>query len=76
MDHSSVNRTIRTPVYSRERGGTLAGRLHLFSARSRPTRRRRRRSLSSLKATDFEMIDGGPRFTWSDYKYQRTPVTN
>ncbi|HEY4392890.1 MAG TPA: hypothetical protein VGP64_02460 [Polyangia bacterium] len=50
--------------------------MHLFSARSRPTRRRRRRSLSSLKATDFEMIDGGPRFTWSDYKYQRTPVTN
>jgi len=33
-------------------------------------------SLRSLKATDFEMIDGGPRYTWKDYKCQRTPVTN
>ncbi|HVV53510.1 MAG TPA: hypothetical protein VHO06_27890, partial [Polyangia bacterium] len=33
-------------------------------------------SLRSLKATDFEMVDGGPRYTWSAYKCQRTPVTN
>jgi hypothetical protein len=33
-------------------------------------------SLRSLKATDFEMVDGGSRYTWSDYKCQRTPVTN
>jgi serine/threonine-protein kinase len=33
-------------------------------------------SLRGLKATDFEMVDGGPRYTWSDYQCQRTPVTN
>ena len=33
-------------------------------------------SLRALKATDFEMVDGGNRYTWSDYKCQRTPVTN
>ncbi|HEY4392889.1 MAG TPA: hypothetical protein VGP64_02455 [Polyangia bacterium] len=33
-------------------------------------------SLRGLKATDFEMVDGGPRYTWSDYRCQRTPVTN
>jgi hypothetical protein len=33
-------------------------------------------SLRSLEATDFEMVDGGSRYTWSDYKCQRTPVTN
>lgn len=33
-------------------------------------------SMRSLKATDFEMVDGGGRYTWSDYKCQRTPVTN
>ena len=33
-------------------------------------------SLRAIKATDFEMVDGGSRYTWSDYKCQRTPVTN
>ena len=33
-------------------------------------------SLRSLKATDFEMVDGGSRYTWSSYKCQRTPVAN
>ncbi len=33
-------------------------------------------SLRSIKATDFEMVDGGSRYTWSDYQCQRTPVTN
>jgi serine/threonine-protein kinase len=33
-------------------------------------------ALRGLKATDFEMVDGGPRYTWSDYQCQRTPVTN
>ena len=33
-------------------------------------------SLRSLKATDFEMVDGGSRYTWSDYQCKRTPVTN
>ena len=33
-------------------------------------------SLRALKATDFEMVDGGSRYTWSNYKCQRTPVTN
>jgi hypothetical protein len=33
-------------------------------------------ALRSLKATDFQMVDGGSRYTWSDYKCQRTPVTN
>ncbi len=33
-------------------------------------------SLRSIKATDFEMVDGGSRYTWSSYKCQRTPVTN
>ena len=33
-------------------------------------------SLRSIKATDFEMVDGGSRYTWSDYRCQRTPVTN
>lgn len=33
-------------------------------------------SLRGLKATDFEMIDGGTRYVWSDYTCQRTPVTN
>ena len=33
-------------------------------------------SLRSIKATDFQMVDGGSRYTWSDYKCQRTPVTN
>jgi serine/threonine-protein kinase len=33
-------------------------------------------ALRSLKATDFEMVDGGPRYTWSDYQCKRTIVTN
>jgi hypothetical protein len=33
-------------------------------------------SLRSLEATDFEMVAGGSRYTWSDYQCQRTPVTN
>ena len=33
-------------------------------------------ALRSLKATDFQMVDGGSRYTWSDYQCQRTPVTN
>ena len=33
-------------------------------------------SLRSLKATDFEMVDGGPRINWSDYQCHRTVVTN
>ena len=33
-------------------------------------------SLRAIKATDFQMVDGGSRYTWSDYKCQRTPVTN
>ena len=33
-------------------------------------------ALRSIKATDFQMVDGGSRYTWSDYKCQRTPVTN
>ena len=33
-------------------------------------------ALRAIKATDFEMVDGGSRYTWSDYKCQRTPVTN
>jgi serine/threonine-protein kinase len=33
-------------------------------------------ALRSLKATDFQMVDGGSRYTWSDYRCQRTPVTN
>ena len=33
-------------------------------------------SLRGLKATDFEMVDGGPRYTWSNYQCQRTIVTN
>jgi hypothetical protein len=33
-------------------------------------------SLRSIKATDFEMIDGGARINWSDYQCQRTVVSN
>jgi hypothetical protein len=33
-------------------------------------------SLRSLKATDFEMVDGGPRINWSDYQCHRTVITN
>ncbi|HLK89240.1 MAG TPA: hypothetical protein VKZ18_05065 [Polyangia bacterium] len=33
-------------------------------------------SLRGLKATDFELVDGGTRYVWSDYSCQRTPVTN
>ncbi len=33
-------------------------------------------SLRCLKTTAFEMVVGGTRYTWSDYKCQRRPVTN
>ena len=33
-------------------------------------------SLRSIKATDFEMVDGGTRINWSDYQCQRTVVSN
>ncbi len=33
-------------------------------------------SLRLLKATDFEMVDGGPRINWSDYQCHRTVVSN
>jgi len=33
-------------------------------------------SLRSIKATDFEMVDGGTRINWSDYQCQRTVVAN
>jgi hypothetical protein len=33
-------------------------------------------SLGSIKATDFEMVDGGSLYTWSDYRCQRTSVTD
>jgi serine/threonine-protein kinase len=33
-------------------------------------------ALRSIKATDFEMIDGGTRINWSDYQCQRTVISN
>jgi hypothetical protein len=33
-------------------------------------------ALRSLKATDFEMVDGGTRINWSDYQCQRTVISN
>jgi serine/threonine-protein kinase len=33
-------------------------------------------SLRKLKATDFEMVDGGSRYNWRDYQCQRTVITN
>ena len=33
-------------------------------------------ALRGLKATDFEMVEGGPRYRWRDYQCQRTVITN
>jgi serine/threonine-protein kinase len=33
-------------------------------------------ALRGLQATDFEMVDGGQRYNWSDYQCMRTVVTN
>jgi len=33
-------------------------------------------ALRGLKATDFEMVDGGTRYRWRDYQCQRTVITN
>jgi serine/threonine-protein kinase len=33
-------------------------------------------ALKGLKATDFEMVDGGTRYNWRDYQCQRTVITN
>ncbi|HET6283987.1 MAG TPA: hypothetical protein VFH73_23730 [Polyangia bacterium] len=33
-------------------------------------------ALRGLKATDFEMVEGGPRYRWRDYQCQRTVVTD
>jgi hypothetical protein len=33
-------------------------------------------SIRSIKATDFEMVDGGQRINWSSYQCKRTVITN
>jgi serine/threonine-protein kinase len=33
-------------------------------------------ALRGLKATDFEMVDGGTRYNWGDYQCTRTVVSN
>ena len=33
-------------------------------------------ALRTLKASDFEMVDGGQRINWRDYQCMRTVITN